>query len=131
MIATCPLTGQVLPNAKVGRQSHVKGVVNQPALKRRANETPLVPSWGQRKRFITPGHHSAAGIPAIPPPTPSSPHIKWTGIVYIVVNKLNHFPLFSDIFHIMVNKLQIIIYPSLSKDRRPQQNFKIHIFLQF
>ncbi|XP_027126748.1 uncharacterized protein LOC113767338 isoform X1 [Coffea eugenioides] len=70
-------TGQVVPQ-KIGRTSHVHGVIGQPSLKRRANETPSVPSWGQRRRFFTPSYHSAMSTPAIPPLPSTSAHIKWT-----------------------------------------------------
>ncbi|KAL3511999.1 hypothetical protein ACH5RR_024716 [Cinchona calisaya] len=72
-------TGQVLANPRVGRPSHAYGDIGQPSLKRRANEPPPVPAWGQRRRLVT-IHHSAMPAPAtLPPSTPASPHIRWAG----------------------------------------------------
>ncbi|KAL3528997.1 hypothetical protein ACH5RR_008319 [Cinchona calisaya] len=73
-------TGQALPNSKAVMPSHVCGVIDQPSLKRRANETPSVPSWGQHRKSVTPSEHSVSGIPDIQTPTPTSPHTKWTGV---------------------------------------------------
>ncbi|CAI9113841.1 OLC1v1014526C1 [Oldenlandia corymbosa var. corymbosa] len=68
--------GQMYSNFRPGGPSQVYGRGDYQSLKRKANESARVLSWGQKKRFIPVPPHSVMGIP-IDPSTPA--HIKWTG----------------------------------------------------
>lgn len=81
MSVTFLFTGQVLANPRAGRPSRVYGVIDQPSLKRRANDPLSVASLAQRRKLVG-SHHSALGIPAtFPPSTFASPHIRWAGVL--------------------------------------------------